>query len=281
MLRHFFMPSVTEHYSQNLHLDTLVSTLHSLFPDGVSEFHIAPLDQLHIGGIKASAKLAARLAEYQPQCVLDIGSGLGGLLRLCANTHSACYIGLDLTHDLNRLHQSLNRLHQHQPVTTCITADGQQIPLDNGCIDLIFMQHSLLNMPNPLQCLKECQRILHPAGKLIMHEVIKGPSPQAMQYPVPWAGEAELSHLQSEVQLLNSLQQAGFTQVHIEDWTREALDWRQRQSAKTSATTTGTKLNPAWVFGDSFSQMGQNVQHNLEQGAIRILEIVLSPRSLS
>jgi ubiquinone/menaquinone biosynthesis C-methylase UbiE len=266
------MPSVDTHYNQNLQTDDILNRLTTAYPEGPDIYQLAPIDQLHIGGIKASKKLSQRVADLNASRVLDIGSGLGGLLRTCQQQHDATYVSLDITHALSQINQKLNLLSKSKSMI--ITGNGQQLPFADNSFDAIIMQHSLLNMPDKISALKECKRVLSPNGHLILHEVIKGEAHNQMKYPVPWARQPELSHLidQNEIMAL-----AGTASLHIEsieDWTDEALTWRTRQTNK-QATPQIPVVSPSMILGPEFSLMGKNVQNNLHCGAIRIIEIVL------
>ena len=269
------MPSVDKHYSQSLQLDEILNRLNEAYPNGPTAYQLAPIDQLHIGGIKASEKLAKRLREFNATKVLDIGSGLGGLLRLCSQQHPADYVCLDITHELSNISQRLNKLSRSTHNSMIVTGNGQQLPFARESFDLIIMQHSLLNMPDKHAALNECKRILTPDGHLILHEVVTGKNADLMQFPVPWASTPALSHLISSTEIRELISSASMKIRSIEDWSEEALSWRTRQTSKQQKPQTPV-VNPGMILGSDFALMGKNVQRNLENNAIEIVEIVIS-----
>jgi SAM-dependent methyltransferase len=130
-------------------------------------------------------------------------------------------------------------------------------------------------MPDNSRVLSECWRVLKPGGTLLMHEVVCGPQPEQMRYPVPWAEDAVHSHLVTSQTLQQQLQQAGFANIRLDDWSDEALAWRQRQLQKEDAGHVGrAALSPALILGSRFADMGKNLVLNLEAGAIRVIELV-------
>lgn len=268
------MPSVDKHYSQSLQLDEILNRLNEAYPDGPNTYQLAPIDQLHIGGIKASEKLAKRLSEFNATKVLDIGSGLGGLARLCSQQHPADYVCLDITHQLSDINHRLNQLSRSTHKSMIVTGNGQKLPFQNQSFDLIIMQHSLLNMPDKLTALNECKRVLSPKGHLILHEVLTGKNADKMQFPVPWAGTPALSHLISSTQIRELINSASMKIHSVEDWSAEALSWRARQTSKQQKRQTPV-VNPGMILGSDFALMGKNVQRNLENSAIEIVEIVI------
>ncbi len=70
--------SLAHHYHQALRDQDILNQLSSHYPDGPTLHQLAPLDQLHIGGIAASKRLLDLLDQSAPMA-LDIGAGLGGI----------------------------------------------------------------------------------------------------------------------------------------------------------------------------------------------------------
>lgn len=263
---------LAQHYQQHLNVDSLLARVAEHYPEGPTFFQLAPLDQLHIGGIKASARLMGLLDSQTHPRVLDIGAGAGGLMRQAAEAGFEM-LGLDITHGFNCLNQGLSQLAGLEHRARCITADALNLPLADASMDAVVFQHSFLNMPDSTAVLNECRRVLRPAGKLVMHEVVRGPHANAMRYPVPWASDARHSHLESAEQLNQLLEQAGFHIDHFIDWSDDALAWRQRQRAKETQQSRQAVLSPQLVFGERFLTMGKNLVSNLSDGATKVVEV--------
>lgn len=269
--------SLAHHYHQALRDQDILNQLRTHYPDGPTLHQLAPLDQLHIGGIAASARLLG-LLDPEPQQVLDIGAGLGGLMRQSAaqGFHTT---GLDITHRFNVLNQAISQLAMTQPLNDspagklrCVTGDACALPFSDASFDAVLFQHSLMNMPDPARVLAECRRVLRPGGQLVMHEVVSGPYSEALRFPVPWAEGPTHSHLLSLPELTHQLEASGFNIQHCEDWSHTALEWRKRQRQKEQASRIAV-LSPQWVFGERFMQMGKNLLENLANGAINVVEI--------
>ncbi len=279
---------VASHYSAQLNPAELLRRVRAAFPNGALPRQLAGIDQLHIGGIQASQKLLTNVPQSSAPSysVLEIGAGLGGLQRLCISQQpeqsALHYTTLDITPAFSELNRGLNRLCQHSRHglgehgnLSVLTGDGQQLAMANDQFDAVILQHSLLNMPDPQRCLTECHRVLKPGGKLILHEVLRGNLQQAITYPVPWASDATNSHLISLPALLAQLSTAGFTVTSAQDWSAEALVWRQQQSHKEADTEAmSVKLSPQMIFGKRFSLMATNLLSNLKHGAIQVHEVI-------
>ncbi len=272
------MPSsLAHHYHQGLRDQDILHQLRAHYPDGPTLHQLAPLDQLHIGGIAASARLLGLLDQSAPQ-VLDIGAGLGGLMRQGAAL-GFHITGLDITHRFNALNQAISQLVTNPPSASSstgslrwVTGDACALPFGDARFDAVLFQHSLMNMPDPSPVLAECRRVLRPGGQLVMHEVVSGPHSETLRFPVPWAEGPAHSHLLTLTALTQRLQTAGFDIQHCEDWSHTALEWRQRQRQKEQATRTPV-VSPQWVFGERFMEMGKNLLDNLANSAINVVEI--------
>ncbi|BBB26628.1 class I SAM-dependent methyltransferase [Amphritea japonica] len=274
---------IDNHYSGQMDEDALLAQLRERYPRGPTVYQLAPIDQLHIGGIKASEKLLLQLQEIQPKKILEVGSGVGGLMRLIS-THiqekdaSVEITGIDITHRFNTLNSSISQLFKKDSAIRVATCDAQQLPFADNSFDCIIFQHSLLNIPNTEHCLQECRRVLDSNGNLLLHEVLQGPHPEQMRYPVPWARAAEQSHLITLTELTNLLTSSGFTLDHTDHWSEEALAWRKRQANKETnpenrSTDRIPPISPTQILGDDFNKMAPNLIANLSSGSIEVWQL--------
>ncbi len=263
------------HYEQNLQADNIISRVQRAYPKGADQYQLSPIDQLHIGGIKASQKLLKHLADGE--FVLEIGSGLGGLMRLAQSQNNLHIIGLDISHGLNKLNRELAGISITKHPATVITGDAHRLPFPENSFDSIIFQHSFLNMPDPVQVLKESLRVLQPEGKLILHEVLAGKSVADMRFPVPWAEAESDSHLMRETELIALIVETGFELESFSDWSAEALAWRKRQASKEQTVSNlSPVVSPSMILGEQFPEMAANVMRNLAERAIRVVEMVVS-----
>ncbi|WP_290699836.1 class I SAM-dependent methyltransferase [Amphritea sp.] len=273
---------IDHHYSDHMNEETLLSQLRERYPEGPTIYQLAPIDQLHIGGIKASEKLLLQLEKIQPKRILEIGSGTGGLMRLISNRFnteiSAIEITtVDITHRFNTLNRSITELFSKDISVRIVTCDAQQLPFADNSFDCIIFQHSLLNIPDTEDCLRECRRVMDTNSTLLLHEVIQGPNPEQMRYPVPWARTADQSHLLTLRELTEILEVSGFTLDNTDHWSEEALAWRKRQTSKENNTDTPTKkitpISPTQILGDDFNKMAPNLIANLSGGSIEVWQL--------
>jgi len=264
---------LAHHYHQELRDQDILTQIRTHYPDGATLHQLAPLDQLHIGGIAASKKLLSLLDPQTHTNVLDIGSGLGGLMRQ-GSALGFHITGLDITHRFNVLNQALTDLSMDSANAPLhwVTGDACSLPFAEHSFDAVLFQHSLMNMPEPARVLAQCRRVLRPGGTLVMHEVVSGDNIADLRFPVPWAATPEHSHLLTMTELTTLLEASGFQLSRCEDWSSTALEWRQRQRQKEQTPHTAV-LSPQWVFGERFLKMGKNLLENLANNAINVVEI--------
>tara|TARA_R110002012_G_scaffold16026_6_gene62605 strand:- start:2510 stop:3334 length:825 start_codon:yes stop_codon:yes gene_type:complete len=267
---------LANYYQRALRADEVLAQIDTYYPTGPTLHQLAPLDQLHIGGMAASNRLLARLDPATHPRVLDIGAGLGGLMRLGASLGFKM-TGLDITHGFSALNQALTTRVKlpNSPPLAWVTGNASAQPFADNCLDAVLFQHSLLNMPDPAKVIAQSHRVLRPGGQLVMHEIISGPNVAQLRYPVPWAATPEHSHLLTLTALTDLLQAGGFTIEHVDDWSDTALAWRQQQRQK-EQTPRQAILSPQWVFGEQFLSMGKHLVTNLTQRAIKVVEIHVS-----
>ncbi len=272
-----------QHYSQQLSAQALLAEVDRLLPEPAAPEAFAAIDQLHLGGRKASIELLDGLNIHADQRVLDIGCGLGGSARLMAQRYGCRVVGIDLTADFCRLATALNqRLKQALPVQF-LQADASRLPFAERSFDLLVSQHCIMNLPDPQLALVGFRRLLADGGKLVLHEILQGPGGQPY-YPVPWASDADHSFLCAEAELKRWLQQAGLRLLDWSDHSQQALQWRRghRRREQQSPSTPQQQpqqppsvLTPQLIFGPRFSDMSNNLIRNLEQQRVRVVSVIV------
>ena len=248
-------------------------------PEQLSLADVAGVDQLHLGGRRASRALA-ELGELRcGERILDVGCGTGGTSRLLADEYGCQTVGIDITAAFVDVAGWLSSSTGLAERTHFLWADAGRVPLQTCSFDVVWCQHALMNMPHLPQVLAEWRRLLMPGGRVLLHEVVSGVNHEPLLLPVPWARTSDASHLREQSQLERSLALTGFELLGIEDVTAQALAWRQRHGRQEARNVEGQEAQieepklpgPTLIFGEEFAHMGRNLRDNLAAGKVRVV----------
>jgi len=100
------------------------------------------------------------------QCILDVGSGSGQILRhvLRQTSDDVRIVACDLSP--NMLHRARQRLKSDRP--EFIAADMKNLPFADGSFDCVTCGWVIEHLPDPRPGLKEMLRVLQPGGSLLL-----------------------------------------------------------------------------------------------------------------
>jgi 2-polyprenyl-3-methyl-5-hydroxy-6-metoxy-1,4-benzoquinol methylase len=239
---------------------------------------LAPVDQLHTGGIRGTEALLEKL-DISAQChVLDAGCGLGGASRLMADTFGCRVTGIDLSPDYIEAARILTLRTGLSGRVQFETGSILALPDDIGPFDAILCQHILMNISDKPAAVRQFARRLTPGGRVILHEIVTGDHP-GLALPVPWAARPDISFLEPWETLLAAFTDNGFTLETFTDATAVGSRYWQkvRDFALKNQKNAGLPrpLGPHLVFGDNAARFPFTMSENFETRAIRLIEAVL------
>jgi SAM-dependent methyltransferase len=238
----------------------------------ISWTDLVPLDQFHVGGLGASRELAEALGIERGATLLDVGCGLGGPARFLAATCGARVTGIDLSRSFVETAQLLT---QHCGMTGTVTiqqANALDLPFADASFDLAWTQHVAMNIADRSRLYAGLHRVLKPAGKLAIYDVIAGDG-RPLIFPVPWARRPELSFLLNADQLKATLATAGFTELTWTDKTEEGIAWFDQLRSNQSAGMPALGIHI--VMGSEFASMAANLGRNFQEGRARLVQTIL------
>jgi len=191
----------------------------SIFGDGF----ISP------GGAPLMQEQCARIELGAAPRILDIGSGVGGAAFYFVEQHGATVEGIDLSREMVDLARA--RASQRGSIrTTFRAADVQQLQLERGSFDLIYSRGTLLHLHDKPQLFARFIDWLSPDGQLFITDYATGtttPSSSFQQY-VSESGY-DLHPIDSYASMLKD---AGFAEVHSEDWSERFSETLQAERTK-------------------------------------------------
>lgn len=263
--------AVADHYGGNGLRSRLFAAMaqSGLDPQRLRPADLAPVDEFHMGGRAATAEIVARAGLTSADRVLDIGSGLGGLVRYLASEVGCRATGLDLTPEYVALARELTELTGLSDKADFVVGSALALPFDAAAFTAALTFHVGMNIADRATKYREAFRVLGPGGKLVIYDVLKGPAP-GMRFPVPWAETEATSHLVTAAELRRLLAAAGFAILHEEDRTPAVLNHHRARVAEMSADTPPPPLGLHLLQGDSAKLKSQNMIAMAEAGQIAL-----------
>lgn len=235
---------------------------------------LAPLDQFHNRGRAATLELARRAGLSAGQRILDLGGGLGGAARTLAAELGCVVVVLDLTPAYIQAGETLTRLVGLAGCVSFRHGDALDLPFPAGEFDVVWSQHSTMNIPDKPRLYAQARRVLRPGGRLALHEIVGGPAGPVI-LPVPWATDPAHNHLLPQAAHRAAIAQAGFRELEWIDESATALDACRAQLAALSAR--GGQPFPLGLhllLGPAFYTMFANMSHSLAEQRLAIVQAV-------
>lgn len=230
---------------------------------------LAPVDEFHMGGRAATAEIVARAGLSAVDRVLDIGSGLGGLVRYLASEVGCRVTGLDLTPEYIALATEFTALTGLSDKAEFTLGSALSLPFADAAFSAVVTFHVGMNIADRETKYREACRVLQPGGKLVIYDVLKGPEP-GMRFPVPWAETQDTSHLVAAADLRRLLIAAGFTILDEEDRTPTVLKHHRAKVAEMSAGAAPPPLGLHLLQGNTAKLKSRNMIDMAEAGQIAL-----------
>ena len=264
----------TQHYAPG-NIDAAVeATLAALGKENslLSVTELAGIDQFHSGGVEATRMLAERARISASDRVLDVGGGLGGAARVLAEEIGCDVTVLDLTEAYCRVGEKLTERANLSDRVHFQHGNATDLPFKEGSFDVVWTQHSSMNIADKTRLYAQIHRVLQSGGRLALHEVIAG-SGEPLHFPVPWARSESTSFLQPQAAFHAAIVNAGFREVEWQDLTEWTTAWFQerlkgQQNVPPSTSTLGLHL----LVGPDVGIMSRNFALNAQEGRIHLIQ---------
>ena len=266
--------AVTAHYGVGDLGERILAALRAAGKDveHLTPGDLAPLDAFHIRGRDATRELAALAHLGASQEVLDVGCGVGGSARFLAAEHGCRVTGVDLTEEYCRVATMLSDRCGLAALTSFRAASALELPFADGRFDVAWTEHVQMNIADKARFYGEIRRVLKAGGKLLFHDVFRGPG-GSPHFPVPWAGDASISHLDAPGDIGRLLESIGLRREHWEDVSAKSLAWF-RALLERFAARGRPPLGLHLLMGADAPQKFDNLVRNLAEARIVVVQAV-------
>ena len=265
--------SVTEHYAKRNLGDAILDALRASGKDlnALTIDDLAPVDQFHVRGKQTTLELAQRAGISANDKILDVGGGIGGPARTLATMFGCDVTVVDITEEFIHVGEMLtaklglsDRVHHRH-------GDALSLPFADASFDVVWTQHSTMNIEAKANVYAAFQRILRPGGRYALQEIMQGEN-SPVHFPVPWARDPAINFLLPPPTMRELIEAADFAALDWIDDTASARAWYDTriQSAASGMPPLGIHL----LLGNDMMAMSQNQIRNLNESRIAIVQAV-------
>jgi ubiquinone/menaquinone biosynthesis C-methylase UbiE len=267
--------NVTDHYA---HGDLVAAIREGLRLMGkttstVTIDDLAPVDEFHIGGRKATEELVTQIRPSLADHVLDIGSGLGGAARFVADRYSCRVTGIDLTREYVEAGKFLCEWVGLDCRVSLYHASALAIPFSAEEFNAAYMQHVGMNIEDKIRLCSEAARVLRPGSLFGVYDVMRTGDGK-LSYPLPWATSIESNAIAEPEQYRSALRAAGFEIVSERNRRDFALAYFHQLQSKMSGAEAPPPLGLHTLMGDRRRDQVRNMIENISAGRIAPFELI-------
>jgi SAM-dependent methyltransferase len=267
--------NVSAHYTQGGLIEAIRTGLAALgkTTDAVSIDDLAPVDEFHIGGRKASEDFLGQLGLTAATHVLDVGCGLGGSARFVASRYGSRVIGIDLTGEYVATGNTLCSWVGLEKRISLQQGSALAMSFADASFDRAYMMHVGMNIEDKETLAKEVARTLRPGALFGIYDVMRT-GPGELAYPVPWASTPELSAVAEPERYKAALQAAGFVIIAERARRDFALAFFADQKAQATAAGGPPPLGLHLLMGKTRPEKVANMIGNIAKGLIAPVELI-------
>ncbi len=231
---------------------------------------LAPIDHFHTRGKAATLELLRLASVHAGARVLDIGGGLGGAARFLASTAGCRVTVVNLTEAYVTVGRDLTRRVGLDDRIDFLRADALALPFSEAGFDVVWMQHSSMNIADKESLYREATRMLRPGGRLAIHEAMAGPV-QPIHLPATWAHDPADSHLRPPDEVRGLLAGLGLREIAWEDQSAISLEFNRRRAAAAMEAPNPPPLGLHLLLGPDYGAIVANQARNIAEDRVRII----------
>lgn len=264
--------AINDQYGQPDLITKILSLLQRMGTDttALTRENFALFEEIHIQGRTATIELAREAGLSEGMRVLDVGCGIGGPARTLAAEFDCYVTGLDLNQEYCRAAEILTDLMGLNDKVTIHQGNALDMPFADATFDLVWTQHTLMNIEDKKRLFRQVHRVLRPRGRLALYEICAGSTTPA-HFPVVWANTPAISFLLLPLELRQLIKGSGFMElVWIDDALKHIKSSQNRRF--TQIPTQPRPFGADLVIGPDMTKKVANVRRNLEEERIVVIQ---------
>jgi ubiquinone/menaquinone biosynthesis C-methylase UbiE len=268
--------SVSGHYSRSGLIQAIENGVIGMgkTTDTVTVDDLAPVDEFHIGGRKATEDLMAQLGIAPGDHVLDVGCGLGGPARFVADRYKCRVSGIDLTLDYV---ETGNRLCEWVGLgdrVKLFQSTALSMSFQNTIFNAAYMLHVGMNIEDKESLCLEVARVLRRGGLFAVYDVMRMADGE-LSFPLPWATTRESSTVESPERYKRALERAGFEILSERNRKDFALAYFNDLRSRASAASGPVPLGLQTLMGERRQDQIKNMIESISTGIIAPVELIV------
>lgn len=234
----------------------------------VKRSDIAGADEFHVRGAEVSKELANSI-NLTEASVLDVGCGLGGPCRMLAEVYNCNATGIDLSNEYIRTANKLSKLVNLDHKTTFLQGDATNLPFEDNTFDVVWTQHVQMNIPDKKKFYSEINRVLKVGGHFLFYDILKKGNGE-INYPMPWASNANLSFLFKAEEMDGFLKEFDFIKEQTTNQTQAGIDFFDSLVAKLKEFGP-PKMGLNVLMGETTKPKLMNLLTHLKSGELELM----------
>jgi ubiquinone/menaquinone biosynthesis C-methylase UbiE len=234
---------------------------------------LAPVDEFHIGGRRATEELFRQLEPAPAQHLLDIGCGLGGPARFAADRYQCRVSGVDLTRDYVEAGNALCQWLGLDDRVVLHHANALSMPFADGTFSAAYMLHAGMNIEDKARLFREVAHVLQARARFAIYDVMRTGEGD-LRYPLPWATVPESNAVATPEQYQDALYAAGFELLSQRSRRDFALSYFARLQSQMAAADGPGPLGMHTLMGERRQRQVPNMVANISNGLIAPFEMI-------
>jgi len=183
-------------------------------------------------------RVAPHLPDLAGRRILDIGASNGYYLFRAAARNPALALGVEPQSAFFCQYLAVQK-YMNQKNVACLPATYEEMPLLEGCFDLVFCMGILYHRRSPVDMLKEIHDCLKPGGTLVLENLVLEGTRHLCLFPEDRYAKMRNVYFIPDLSVMTAwLSRAGFREIQCVDVTpttsteQRKTEWIQTESLK-------------------------------------------------